>query len=69
MAAGQLRTIDKLRTAAEKLNCMEETTKIISNSYKLMSRNEKAVTADDFAPLLILVLIMAAPKRLISSIK
>jgi hypothetical protein len=69
VAAAQLRTIDKLRTAAEKLNCIEETARIISNSYKLMSKSEKAVTGDDFTPLMILVLIMAAPKRLISSIK
>ena len=34
-----------------------------------MSKSDKAVTADDMAPLLILVLIMAAPQRLISSIK
>lgn len=34
-----------------------------------MSKNDRHVTADDFSPLMILVLIMAAPKRLISSIK
>ena len=58
-----------MRTAAEKLQCIKETAKIIENSYKLMSRGEKNISADDFTPLLILVLIRAAPKRLISSIK
>lgn len=58
-----------MRTAAEKLHCIEETSKIIANSYMLMSKNQKPATADDLSPLMILVLIMAAPKRLISSIK
>ena len=34
-----------------------------------MSKNERSATADDISPLMIIVLIMAAPKRLISSIK
>lgn len=68
VAACHLRLIDKLRTAAEKLHCIEETTRIIANSYMLMSKSQKTATADDIYPLVILVLIRAAPKRLISSI-
>lgn len=35
----------------------------------LMSKSDKAVSADDIYPLMILVLIRSAPKRLISSIR
>jgi len=34
-----------------------------------MSKSDKAVSADDIYPLMILVLIRSAPKRLISSIR
>lgn len=39
VAATHLRQIDKLRTAAEKLHCIEETIKIIFNSYSLMAKS------------------------------
>jgi hypothetical protein len=39
VAANHLKLIDKLRTAAEKLHCIEETNRIIVNSYMLLSKS------------------------------
>ena len=69
IAAKNLKQIDKLKTASEKLNAILECSKIVSKSYTLISPDDKPVTADDIYPIVGYVLIKAAPRRLVSNMK
>ena len=67
LAGRQLRMMDKVKTAGEKLNCINECIKIIVNSYHLINDSDDPASAEDIYPLVVYVLIKAAPKRMISN--
>ena len=69
IAAKTLKQIDKLKTSSEKLNAILECNKIIEKSYALVSPEEKPVTPDDIYPIIVYVLIKAAPRRLNSNMQ
>lgn len=69
IAAKNLKQIDKLKTASEKLNAILECSSIISKSYSLVSPDDRPVAADDIYPIVVYVLIKAAPRRLVSNMK
>lgn len=69
VAAKHLKRIDKMKTASEKLTCIVECSKMLIKSYSLVGVNEGPVSAEDIYPIVINVVIKAAPRRLISNIK
>ena len=69
IAAKNLKQIDKLKTVNEKLGAIAECSQMISKSYSLVSPNDSPVSAEDIFPIMVYVLIKAAPRRLISNKK
>lgn len=69
VAAKHLKKMDKLKTASEKLNCIVDCSQMLIKSFSLVGSKEKPVTADDIYPIIVNVVIKAAPRRLVSNIK
>lgn len=69
IAAKKIKSMEKMKTAGEKLNCIVEACKLINQCYSVICSNDSPVTADDIYPIVIYVLIKAAPRRLVSNIK
>lgn len=59
--------MDKVKTAGEKLNCIMECSKVIISSYRLINDSDQPASAEDIYPLVVYVLLKAAPKRMISN--
>lgn len=69
VAAKHLKKMDKMKTASEKLDCVVECSQVLIKSFSLVGSKEKPVTADDIYPIIVNVVIKAAPRRLVSNIK
>lgn len=69
IAARTIKNMEKMKTAGEKLNCIVEACKLIVECYSLICVKDAPVSAEDVYPIVIYVLIRAAPRRLISNIK
>ena len=65
----ELLEIDNSRTPSEKLDCMTETTKIMTNVLQLTANKDNPAGADETLPIFIYILLKAAPQRLYSNIK
>ena len=69
IAAKILKQVDKLKTASEKLDKILECNRIITKSYSLVLDANQTITLDDVYPIVIYILIKAAPRRIISNIR
>ena len=69
IAAKMIKNIEKMKTAGQKLNCIVDACKLINQCYSLICSKDSPVTADDIYPIVVYVLIKAAPRRLISNLK
>ena len=69
IAAKHLKQLDKMKTASEKLTCIVDCSKMLIKSYSLVGSSDSPVSAEDIYPIVVNVLIKAAPRRLVSNIK
>ncbi|CAK58383.1 unnamed protein product (macronuclear) [Paramecium tetraurelia] len=68
LAVEALLNIDNCKTAVNKLEAMIQCSKIMNDVLKLTSLKEEATSADTVLPILIYILIKAAPQRLHSNL-
>ena len=61
--------VDNKLTPLEKLDCIVECFKTITQVSSLSSHKDESAGADETLPLLIYVILKAAPKRIYSNIK
>lgn len=61
--------MDFLKSPSEKLDCLIESTTIMTDVLKLTQVNEGAASADSILPISIFILLKACPTRLWSNIK
>jgi hypothetical protein len=69
VAAKHLKRMDKMKMASDKLKCIVECSEMLNRSLTLVDIKEGPVTAEDIFPVVVNVVIRAAPRRLVSNIQ
>ncbi|MDR3547346.1 MAG: hypothetical protein P4M11_03560 [Candidatus Pacebacteria bacterium] len=69
LAIEEIRKVDWAPSPQEKLGCYVAAYEIIANGIATFSAGEKIVGADDTTPIIVYLLIRAAPERVFSTMK